>query len=111
MRYAAYIRSSTDEPETPSPVDLQRQAIETWVAAQGGELVEVYVDDHHSGLEIDRPALQEMIQDAQGGEFDTLVVQRLDRLSRKQAVVDKIHRALSACNINIFAVREREVYA
>ncbi|NWG32721.1 MAG: recombinase family protein [Rhodocyclaceae bacterium] len=102
MRYAAYMRASTDA----LALDLQRQAIEAWVAARKGQLVQVYVDEGQSGQGVARPALQRLLQDASQDAFDALVVHRLDRLGRSQVDVQAQLGAIDTC-----AVSDQEGYA
>jgi site-specific DNA recombinase len=84
VRYAAYIRTSTDAQTGNFPIDAQRRAIEAGVAAQGGQLIKVYIDKAPACM-AERPAFQQMLQDARAGAFDALVIHRLDRLARNQA--------------------------
>ena len=50
----------------------------------GWEIYKIYVDPGYSGGNIDRPGLNAMIKDVESGEIDTVVVYKLDRLSRSQ---------------------------
>ena len=111
MRYAAYIRTSTGAQAGNFAVDAQRRAIEDWVAAQAGQLLEVYIDESHAGHTTDRPALQAVLQDARRDEFDALVVHRPDRLARNQAGIQAIQTTLNDHHIKLLAVSEKEVYA
>ena len=45
MRYAAYIRSCTNEQPGTLSIDHQRWAIEIWLYPKAGQLTEVYVDE------------------------------------------------------------------
>jgi site-specific DNA recombinase len=111
MRYASYIRTSTGAQAGNFAVDAQRRAIEDWVAAQAGQLVEVYIDESHAGHTTDRPALQAVLQDARRDEFDALVVHRLDRLARKRADLRVIQSTLDNHHIKLCAVSAKEEYA
>ena len=105
MRYAAYLRTSTDA----LALDRQRQAVVAWIAARKGQLVQVYVDAGPSGQRAARPALQRLLQDAGQGAFDALVVHRRDRLGRHQADVQAIQAQLGV--IAICVVSDQEGYA
>ena len=82
MRYAEYVRSSAEQVDNQS-IEAQKRAIEAWIAARGGTLVGIYADDAQPGCLDDRPGFREMSRAAGEGEFDVLVVHRLDRLSRE----------------------------
>jgi len=81
----AYIRVSTDEQaESGYSLQLQRERILAQITAKGWDLYNVYEDSGQSGGKLDRPALQEMLQDIESGNIQAVVIFKLDRLSRKQ---------------------------
>jgi DNA invertase Pin-like site-specific DNA recombinase len=84
MRYAAYIRISSEEQIGNFSIDAQKRAIEAWVAAKKGILAKVYVDEGLSGRTTDRPAFQRMRRDARRKQFDALIVHKFDRLARNR---------------------------
>lgn len=84
MRYAAYIRISSEEQIGNYSVDAQKRAIETWVHASGGILSHVYVDEGHSGRTADRPDFKRMRQDARKRKFDAVIVHKFDRFARNR---------------------------
>ncbi|MAS33591.1 MAG: hypothetical protein CL610_06275 [Anaerolineaceae bacterium] len=65
MRYAAYVRISSEEQVGNFSIDAQKRAIDQWVKAQGGSLVKIYADEAQSGRTIDRPEFQNMRRDCQ----------------------------------------------
>src|SRR5258707_4862820 len=71
-RYAGYVRISSEEQVGNYSVEAQRRAIQTWVQAQSGQLVQVYVDEAQSGRNANRPAFLQMRQDARKAKFDAL---------------------------------------
>src|SRR5579862_209972 len=77
MKAAIYARVSTldQEPEN------QLQELRRYVEARGWIVVE-YVDRGVSGAKDRRPALDQLLADAQRRRFDVLVCWRLDRLGR-----------------------------
>jgi len=76
-RAAIYVRVSTHDQE----VENQLEELRRFVEARGWEARE-YVDEGVSGALDQRPALDELIQDAKRRRFDVLVCWRLDRLGR-----------------------------
>jgi site-specific DNA recombinase len=90
-KYASYIRVSTEEQaEKGTSIDHQRESIEGWLKALGFSLFQHYVDDGYSGGNMDRPALQRMLRDAEHGLFQGVVVHKTDRLSRNIKDIVKI---------------------
>lgn len=64
MRYAAYVRVSTDEQVVNFSLNAQVHAIESRIRAQNGLIAGIYVDEGESGRTCDRPAFQKMRCDA-----------------------------------------------
>jgi site-specific DNA recombinase len=85
MRYAGYVRISSDDQVGNFSIDAQKHAIQNWVKAHGGKLVKMYADEAHTGRDENRPAFQEMRRDARKGKFDALIVHKFDRLARNRA--------------------------
>lgn len=82
---AAYTRVSTDEQaEHGISLPAQKSRLLSFCQAQGWELYDFYIDDGYSGKNLKRPAMQKMIEDAQLKKFNTVIVIKLDRLSRSQ---------------------------
>ncbi len=84
-RIAYYTRISTDEDHQKYSLGAQKERLEAFCKAQHGDewtLFKVYRDTE-SGTHMNRPGLEEMLFDAEAKAFDTLLVFRVDRLSRK----------------------------
>jgi site-specific DNA recombinase len=83
-RVAIYLRRSTDEENQPYSLEAQETRLRAFTDSQPGEwtIVAVYSDDA-SGATTDRPDLEKMLRAARAGLFDTLLVYRVDRLSRR----------------------------
>lgn len=76
---AAYLRVST----TGQNLDGQRRDVERWLAGNGIDPQSVlWFIDKASGTNLDRPAFEQLQQAIFHGEVGTVVVWRLDRLSR-----------------------------
>lgn len=85
--HAAYLRVSTDEQN----LDTQRGVIQDWLA-QHGMTANWYEDKGFSGDTVRRPAFSAMRKDK---GMETVVVFRLDRLSRKNHIgISLIHNWL-----------------
>lgn len=85
MLVAAYIRVSTDEQaEQGISIPAQKSRLLSYCQAQGWELYDYYIDDGYSGKDLERPAMQRLIEDAGAKKFGAVLVLKLDRLSRRQ---------------------------
>ena len=59
MRYAAYIRISSEDQVGNFSIDAQKRTIKQWVKAQeDGALVKTYIDEAQSGRTSNRPEFQ-----------------------------------------------------
>ena len=83
-RVAIYLRRSTDEDNQPYSLEAQETKLRAFVQSQPGDwqIVKVYSDDA-SGASTDRDELQKMLRAARAGLFDTVLVYRVDRFSRR----------------------------
>jgi site-specific DNA recombinase len=107
LRYAAYLRISSEEQVGNYSIDAQHHAIQAWVQAQEGHLVKVYIDEAQSGRTADRPAFQQMRQDARKRMFDALVVHKFDRFARNRTDALAIKSLLRYdYGIKVFSVTE-----
>ena len=82
---AFYTRISTDEDRQKYSLGAQKDRLEAFCTSQYGndwKLFRIYRDTD-SGTHMNRDGLEEMLFDAEAQAFDTLLVFRVDRLSRK----------------------------
>jgi site-specific DNA recombinase len=67
-------------------LDHQRAACSAYIVSQGHkgwtELPDNYEDAAFSGATLERPALQQLLQDVERGHVDVIVLYKLDRISR-----------------------------
>ena len=92
VRCAIYTRKSSEEglDQEFNSQQAQRDACEAFINSQRHEgwtcLRAAYDDGGFSGATIDRPALQRLLADIAAGRVDTIVVYKIDRLTRSLAV-------------------------
>ena len=110
LRAALYARVSTLEQAQPDKASIpaQLQAGRKIAAQRGWSLVgKPYVDAGISGQKFaDRPALQQMLQDAEGGLFDLLILYDNDRLSRKGSVAARVFDRLDRAGVQIYSIHQ-----
>ena len=92
IRTAIYCRCSTDEQwqgkdfnTLESQTAICKHAIAMKEHEHGWTLGQVFEDGGYSGGSIERPALQELIDEIEAGNIQAVVVYRLDRLTRSIA--------------------------
>ena len=88
VRCAIYTRKSTEEglAQEFNSLDAQRECAEAYILSQRQQgwivLPQRYDDGGFTGAHLDRPALQHLLTDIQGGAIDAVVIYKVDRLSR-----------------------------
>lgn len=98
-KVAIYSRVSTlHQAEEGYSIGQQIEALTKYCQAMGWVIYDNYSDGGFSGGKLERPAMQKMIQDAESGKFDTVVVYKLDRLSRN--VRDTLYLVKDVFNAN-----------
>jgi site-specific DNA recombinase len=88
LRCAIYTRKSHEEglDQEFNSLDAQRESAEVYIESQKSlgwtALPDRYDDGGYSGGNMERPALQRLIDDIDSGKVDVIVVYKIDRLSR-----------------------------
>src|SRR5260370_18923562 len=85
QRAALYARVSTDGQKQEGTIESQVAELKRQIAAAGHVLVKEYINDGYSGSELDRPALDQMRQDAKIALFDTIYFLCADRIAYEVA--------------------------
>ena len=82
MNAAIYARYSSHAQREES-IDQQVEVCRAWCASQGHDVVAVYADEHRSGRSTEgRENFLRMVDDAKRGEWQLVVVYKLDRFAR-----------------------------
>lgn len=95
-RCAIYTRKSTEEglEQSYNSLDAQRDACAAYILSQtheGWEAIDEHYDDGGwSGGTLDRPALRQLLADIKAKKVNTVVVYKVDRLTRSLADFAKI---------------------
>jgi len=78
-----YIRVSTlEQAQDGVSLDAQRDRLKSYCKCMGVKLAEIFADEGISGGTMERPGLQAALRALQRGRANTLVVVKLDRLTR-----------------------------
>jgi DNA invertase Pin-like site-specific DNA recombinase len=91
VRCAIYTRKSSEEglEQEFNSLQAQREACEAFINSQRHEgwvcLRAAFDDGGFSGATMERPALQRLLADITAGRVDTVVVYKIDRLTRSLA--------------------------
>ena len=113
IRCAIYTRKSTDDglEQEFNSLHAQREACEAYIKSQRGmgwtALAVAYDDGGLSGGTLDRPALQQLLAGIQGHKVDTVVVYKVDRLTRSLADFAKIVEVFDAHEVSFVSVTQQ----
>lgn len=84
-KVAIYVRvSTTKQEEEGYSIDEQKAKLSSYCSIKDWSVYKIYTDGGFSGSNTERPALERLIKDAKERKFDTVLVYKLDRLSRSQ---------------------------
>lgn len=83
-KVACYVRVSTENQLENYSIDEQTERLEAFCKAKDLTIYKIYTDGGFSGGNTNRPALNSMLDDINKNVFDTVIVYKLDRLSRSQ---------------------------
>lgn len=112
-RCAVYTRKSSEEglEQAFNSLDAQREACEAYIKSQaheGWQLVDgAYDDGGFSGGNMERPGLAHLMTDLKQGLVDTVVVYKVDRLTRSLADFAKIVEVLDGMNASFVSVTQQ----
>ena len=112
VRCAIYTRKSSEEglEQEFNSLHAQREACEAFITSQRHEgwvcLRAGYDDGGCSGATMDRPALQRLLADIAAGRVDTVVVYKIDRLTRSLTDFAKIVEILDARGASFVSVTQ-----
>jgi site-specific DNA recombinase len=112
VRCAVYTRVLTDhglEQEFNS-LDAQREACAAYVKSQVHEgwttIADRYDDGGFSGGSLERPALRQLLIDIEAGKIDTVVVYKIDRLTRSLTDFAKLVELFDAHAVTFVSVTQ-----
>ncbi|HVZ03581.1 recombinase family protein [Hyphomicrobium sp.] len=112
-RCAIYTRKSSEEglEQDFNSLDAQREACEAYIKSQKSAgwiaLPAMYDDGGFSGGSMERPALRRLLADIEAGQIDTVIVYKVDRLTRSLADFAKIVDAFDAKKVSFVSVTQQ----
>lgn len=105
---ALYIRVSTDaQAEEGYSIEAQQKALISYCELNHIKSYELYVDGGYSGANLDRPRMQDLIEDIKTEKIDAVIVYKLDRLSRSIAdTIDLYYKLFKTYNCCFISVKD-----
>lgn len=109
-RPACYIRVSREEQVEGYSLDAQIRAVETYCQLRGWPTPAIYADEGRSAytdVTEKRPQFARMIDAAEAGEHDVIVVHKLDRFARSLIVTLRELQRLEKAGVSFVSISEQ----
>lgn len=103
----AYLRVSTEAQTEKYGLDMQKQEIIEYCDRNKISIDRWYIDGGYSGSKLDRPKIQELLDDAEKGQIKKVFIYKLDRMSRD--VIDTLnllYRILPKLGVEVISMTE-----
>lgn len=107
-RVAIYARFSSAM-QSEASIEDQLRICRERVQREGWTVTEIFTDMAISGASMRRPGVQRLMDEASRGNFDVIVAEALDRLSRDQADVATLFKRLTFHGVKIVTLSEGEI--
>ncbi len=111
-RCAIYTRKSSEEglDQEFNSLHAQREACESYILSQKHEgwtkVKTIYDDGGFSGGSLKRPALESLMEDIKAGKIDSVVVYKIDRLTRSLMDFAKLVEVFDQHNVTFVSVTQ-----
>ncbi len=112
QKCAIYTRKSTDKglEQDFNTLDAQREACMAYIASQKSEgwvaQKQHYDDGGYSGGSLERPALQQLLEDVKAGKINVIVVYKIDRLTRALSDFAKLVEIFDQYGVSFVSVTQ-----
>lgn len=112
QKCAIYTRKSHEKglEQEFNTLDAQREACMAYITSQKSEgwapIKQLYDDGGYSGGSMERPALQQLMEDIKAGKVNIVVVYKIDRLTRSLADFAKLVEVFDRHNVSFVSVTQ-----
>ncbi|MBQ5317936.1 MAG: recombinase family protein [Oscillospiraceae bacterium] len=104
-----YVRLSQEDMRAGESLSIENQKLilTKYVAEQGWNIIDTYVDDGYSGTDFNRPAVIRLLDDAKMGKINLIIVKDLSRFGRNYIQVGQyIDYIFPTYNIRFIALND-----
>ena len=107
-RTACYVRVAAIAQDDRQAVETQADVLRRYCDEHGLTVTGIYADAGISGLTAleDRPEGRRLLDHAESGAFDLVLVQRADRLARAQTALRSAHDRLERAGVEVRSATE-----
>ncbi len=106
MKMALYARVSTDEQLKGYSIEVQTEKLVQYVEFNNIDEYEIFKDEGHSAKNLNRPAIKELMKRLKTGEFQGIIVHKLDRLTRRVRDLQDIVDFMDKHNLQLISLNE-----
>ena len=104
---ALYVRVSTvNQAEDGESLDEQVHTLQSYCAYRKWQQTTVYREEGFSGKDLKRPAFQQMLADIQKGKINTVIVKKVDRLSRSIIDFENVYKSFQDKGVDLISTQE-----
>lgn len=108
MQAALYVRVSTLEQVTDGySIGVQKEKLSAYAAAQSYDITDIYSDEGFSGKDLHRPAIERLLVDVKNGKVNTVLIYKLDRLSRHVKDVLELVELFDKYSVSLYSLTEQ----
>ena len=100
-----YARFSNQN-QTEASIDAQVRACREYAKNNGINIINIYKDEAKSGTTANRPSFQQMLTDSRDGDFDIVLVHKLDRFARNRVDAFMSKATLEKNGVSVVSVTE-----
>ena len=102
-----YVRVSTNQQARDGEsLDEQQKRLENYCEMRGFNIHKIYREEGKSGKDLARPKFEELINDIEAGFIDTVIIKKIDRLSRSIIDFEKTYMFLESRNVRLISLQE-----
>ena len=104
-----YVRLSQEDERAGESLSIENQKmiLTKYVAEQGWNLFDIYIDDGFSGTDFNRPGVTRLLDDAKAGKINLIIVKDLSRFGRNYIEVGQyVDYIFPAYNIRFIALND-----
>lgn len=107
-KVGVYVRVSSDEQALHGQsLDEQESTLKHYCEAMDWKIVDIYREDGKSGKDLERPAYKRMMQDARAGQINTILIKKIDRLTRSLLDFERILIEYENLGLDVISKEER----
>lgn len=107
MKVVGYARVSTGEQASEGvSLEMQAKKIEAYCLVKDWQLSEVITDAGQSAKSLNRPGMQQLIEMVDAGQVSTVIVHKLDRITRSVGDLDRLVKLFDNKGVALVSLQE-----